>query len=502
MAFAARQGLAGGVLPEHRYSALGDRQAQIVRSGDESAALKEVEWPLRVDSLEMPPGWPSDTNDVYVTDIYWQAYCDVRALDPTARFTVPSVLCANPKLSLAAWKEMPVNYVTVLCEGGDRQAPPPKWFLDRGYGVRVDGKAVPVRTVPSLGAKIVLELRPTAGNPRNSEGDFVWLRDGTLLFAWSLFYEAGKIDDGSWDNGGAHIACRRSHDGGRTWTKENEILVRNTAMNVMSVSFLRLKDGRLAMFHGEKESAMVYKTMMRISEDEAKTWSAPVEVTAGLPRGRYCVNNARVVQLASGRILVPMAYHPPIPGGGVSSAARLLCVRSDDGGKTWQAGEMCDVFDSSGRRVVSQEPGVVELRDGRVMMWTRTDARAQYAGYSSDGGVTWGTFAPTDLMGPLSPATIKRLRNGSLVAVWNDHRGHPERGNIRAPLSIAISRDEGRTWSPSVSLEENLTDFLCYTALAEVDGGILLAYCTKCRRNLDTLRLTFVPGGVLDGIGQ
>ena len=233
--------------------------------------------------------------------------------------------------------------------------------------------------------------------------------------------------------------------------------------------------------------------MMRTSADEAKTWSDAVEITACLPLGMYVLNNARVVQLKSGRILAPLAYHPPKPEGGNRSAAKLFCVRSDDGGRTWAAGAMSEVFDAAGERVVSQEPGVIELKDGRVMMWTRTNGGAQYAGYSSDGGVTWSAFKPTDLKGPLSPATIKRLKTGELIAVWNDHRGHPERGRIRAPLSIALSRDEGRTWSASVTLEENLTDFLCYTALVETDDDLLLAYCTKRERNLDTLRLTRLP---------
>ena len=493
---------ASEVLPEHRYLALTDAHARIVRAKDESAAKRIGEWPLAVKAVRIPADWPRETNVVYVTDIYWAPYGEVRGLDPKARFTVPSTLCSDPALPLSAWGRMPTHNVTVLCASGDRGAPPPKFFLDRGFRVRLDGKDIPVKTTPSLGAEIALELTPTPENPRNSEGDFVRLKDGTLLFAWSRFYQAGKHENGSWDNGGADIACRRSMDGGRTWSAKDEILLRNTAMNLMSVSFLRLADGRIALFYIEKESAAVYKAMMRTSADEAKTWSDAVEVTACLPPGMYVVNNARVIQLGSGRLLVPVAWHPPKPKGGNQSAAKLFCVRSDDGGRTWAAGAMSEVFDAAGNRIVSQEPGVIELKDGRVMMWTRTNGGAQYAGYSSDGGETWSAFGPTDLKGPLSPATIKRLKTGELIAVWNDHRGHPERGRIRAPLSIALSRDEGRTWAASVTLEENLTDFFCYTALIESGDGLLLAYCTKRERNLDTLRLTYLPRTKVDPPGR
>ena len=45
--------------------------------------------------------------------------------------------------------------------------------------------------------EVALELPPTPDNPRNSEGPFVRLKDGSLLFAWSRFRQTGaKRDDG------------------------------------------------------------------------------------------------------------------------------------------------------------------------------------------------------------------------------------------------------------------------------------------------------------------
>lgn len=340
----------------------------------------------------------------------------------------------------------------------------------------------------------VLEIRPRPGNPRNSEGDFIRLKDGTLLFAWSCYYEAGKTENVSWDNGGANLVCRRSSDNGETWTSEDEMIVRNDAMNVMSVSFLRLEDGRIALFYIRKLNASQSEILMRTSSDEAKTWSAPTSVTACVPTGWYVLNNARVIQLAGGRLLVPLARHA-LKEGRPEARASLVVLRSDDAGATWKASSFVDVADPDGTRVDTQEPGVIELRDGRVMMWARTSFGSQYVGYSSDGGETWGDFGPSGLIGPRSPATVRRLKSGALVAVWNDHRLNPEltpRGR-RAPLSIALSQDEGKTWGASVTIEANLTDFLCYTALYERDDGLLLAYCSKQMRNLDSVRLMFVP---------
>ena len=41
--------------------------------------------------------------------------------------------------------------------------------------------------------RIVLDIEPTQRNPRNSEGAFITLDDGRILFAWSRF--TGRSDN-------------------------------------------------------------------------------------------------------------------------------------------------------------------------------------------------------------------------------------------------------------------------------------------------------------------
>ena len=488
------------ILPFHRRLALSPEHERIVRTEDKAAASQVKECPLSLpDEIELPSSWPEETNIVYVTDMYWYPYMDFRAINPYTQYTVPAKLPKKPALPLSAWDRMPSDYITVICTSGRADEPPPEFFLRRGFRVRLDGKDIPINAEPSNGARKILEISPRPGNPRNSEGDFVRLKDGTLLFAWSCFYEGGAIENASWDNGGANIVFRRSYDDGETWSSKDEMLVRNDVMNVMSVSFLRLQDGRIALFYVRKLSARESEIVMRTSSDEAKTWSEAVKASACLPKGYYVLNNSRAIQLATGRIVLPLALHREKEGGGLVSEASLVCVFSDDAGATWRGGATVDVREADGTLVDTQEPGVVELKDGRVMMWARTSFGSQYAGISSDGGKTWGAFGPSGLVGPRSPATVRRLKSGALVAVWNDHRLNPElvpRGR-RAPLSVALSHDDGKTWQKSVPIEENLTDCFCYTALYERDDGILLAYCSKQTRNLDRIRITFVPFGAL-----
>lgn len=71
-----------------------------------------------------------------------------------------------------------------------------------------------------------------------------------------------------------------------------------------------------------------------------------------------------------------------------------------------------------------------------------------------------GATSPLPLVSPnLAPATITRLKDGNLVAVWNDYSRKPADADSqsfaerREPFSVAWSKDDGRTWSPSRTIE-------------------------------------------------
>src|SRR5678815_4446948 len=74
----------------------------------------------------------------------------------------------------------------------------------------------------------VLRLEPGPGNPRNSEGDFIQLKDGRFLFIYTHF-TGGEADDAP-----AHLASRESRDGGLTWSTNDLVVVANEGgRNVM-----------------------------------------------------------------------------------------------------------------------------------------------------------------------------------------------------------------------------------------------------------------------------
>ena len=339
-------------------------------------------------------------------------------------------------------------------------------------------------------SKIVLDLPHGKDNPRNSEGSFVTLADGRIMFAYTRY--RGE----SWDDhASADIAARFSSDGGETWTGQDAILVANEGRyNVMSASLLRLADKRLALFYLRKNSAVDCRLWLRVSEDEGRDWSQP---TLCIPAsGYFVVNNDRVVQLKGGRLLVPANYHRSlkkspesveIDGRGVATF-----FFSDDGGRTWQeAAGRLELPASAQSKNGLQESGVVELKDGKLYAWARTGTGWQWEMDSVDQGRTWSEPRQSRFRSPRSPLSMKRMpKTGDLLAVWNDITPRPgvpdkkmEDGWAsdsswgRTPLAAAVSGDDGRTWGKAKLLEDDPQRGFCYTAIHFLEDSVLLAYC-------------------------
>ena len=267
---------------------------------------------------------------------------------------------------------------------------------------------------PALAGVTVLPfLPPGPGNPRNTEGSFIALRDGRILFAYSHFTGGGG------DNDAASVVGRFSSDGGRTWTSpDTPIVEREGDMNVMSVSLLRLTDRRIALFYVRKNSISDCHPYLRYSSDEARTWSEPILCIRD--EGYFVLNNDRAVLLRRNRILLPVALHRAVDGQ-FGSRGLAMVYYSDDAGKTWRKSKST-LEAPAHARAGFQEPGVVELKDGRVMMFIRTQLGSQYLSWSSDGGDTWPEPNSSSILSPLSPASIKRIpKTGDLLMVWNDH---------------------------------------------------------------------------------
>jgi sialidase-1 len=347
--------------------------------------------------------------------------------------------------------------------------------------------ALPVRPASApapVTGHTLLELPPRPGNPRNSEGAFAELRDGRLLFVYSHFQGASSGDAAK-----ARLAARTSGDGGATWSDDTFIAIprEDEAMNVMSVSLLRLGNGDLGLFYLLRFSWHELRLWLRRSADDGQTWSEPINcMPAG---GYYVVNNDRVVRLNSGRLVIPAARHPARADRNESVAVDWRGVAtfflSDDDGRTWRESAGYVTLPVVHTKSGLQEPGVVELGDGRLWAWARTDLGRQYEMFSADGGETWTLPSPSRFTSPNSPLSMKRVPGTDrLLAVWNPAPAYETRplvppGGDRTPLVIATGVGPAGKWSPARIIEgpDEPRAGYCYTAIHFTKDAVLLAYC-------------------------
>ena len=205
-------------------------------------------------------------------------------------------------------------------------------------------------------------------------------------------------------------------------------------------------------------------------------------MVTGLPPVYLVVNNDRLVQLSSGRLIIPVAYHRLMKRG-INLRSEALFFLSDDGGMNWRESRQ-NCYPPQILNSGFLEPGVVELRDGRVMAFFRTDGGAHYKAFSHDGGETWSTpERATEFPAPNSPLSIKRNpETGELFAVWND--ADPrwgieplEKSWQRTPLVIARSTDEGKSWRGHRVIEDAPDHGFCYTGMLFDGPYLFLTYC-------------------------
>jgi Neuraminidase (sialidase) len=295
------------------------------------------------------------------------------------------------------------------------------------------------------------------GNPRNSEAAIAVLKDGTLLLAYSRMQ--GGADDAAGD-----IAGKTSSDGGRTWSDPFVVQRNDGRQNVMSACLLRLQSGKIGLAYARKNSDADCALLWRTSSDEGKTWSG--EVLVSPPWGYGATGPDVVIQLKSGRLIAPDYRTTDWT---VDPRMRGYVCRSDDEGQTWSHAE--PITAPEGRSL--EEPCVVELKDGRLLMYIRTKSGPIYQCFSSDQGVTWSVPEPSPLVHPTSPMQLRRIPStGDLLCIWNNSTTH------RYPLTAAVSRDEGVTWEHFRDLEVETAGVsqYAYASVAFHGGRALMTY--------------------------
>ena len=278
--------------------------------------------------------------------------------------------------------------------------------------------------------------------------------------------------------------------------------------------------GELWLLHtaqtsGHQDTSVVRR---RISRDNGLSWG-PTEDLAGAPAGTFVRQPIKLQ--ADGSWLLPIFRCKPVLGkawdGSLDDSAVL---RSSDQGASWQ---LIEVPGSLGCVHMNIVPAS-NLADGHLLAFFRSRwADHVYSTSSKDGGLTWQAPVATSLPNNNSSIQALRLQDGRLAMIFNassaanaterreslyddldDHAStaaktvtaqdtSPNRqsfwGAPRAPLTLALSEDDGQTWPwqrhletgdgwcMSNNSEQRLNREYSYPSITQTaDGALHLAY--------------------------
>ena len=121
-----------------------------------------------------------------------------------------------------------------------------------------------------------------------------------------------------------------------------------------------------------------------------------------------------------------------------------FCYLSDNEGRSWRKSN--GYIFGWDRRLGSfpcDEPVVIELKDGLLLLLARTTIGQIYRVYSHDDGASWEVPEPSGLASAYAPSMIRRIPStGDLLLIWNQaSRAEIESGYERSRLSVAISNN-------------------------------------------------------------
>jgi Neuraminidase (sialidase) len=322
-------------------------------------------------------------------------------------------------------------------------------------------------------------------------------RRGTIL----AYCEARRHTGGDWDT--IDILLRRSTDGGKTFSPP-ESIAHVTGPIARNPVAIERKQGQATDVTYNNPVAIADRNgavhflfcleYMRIfymrSRDDAKTFSAPVEITPAFDAFRpefpwrvAATGPGHGIQLASGRLIVPVWLALGTTGNGHGPSVNAT-VYSDDHGATWHRGDLAIAADSS-EFPSPNETAAVQLAGGGVMLNIRTPStqnrRAIVTG--KDGATGWSRprFQP-DLPDPICFASLVRLKKLLLFSNPDNLTradGKEIASKDRKNLSVRISDDEGASWPVKKTLEPGPS---AYSDLAVLRDGTILCFYEAARQ--------------------
>jgi len=362
-------------------------------------------------------------------------------------------------------------------------------------------------------------MLPT-GRPQNHASNLLALPDGDLLCVWFAGTQEGVAD--------ISIFMSRLPAGSRQWSQPVALSDDPDRSEQNPILFLAGDTLWLiwtAQASGNQDTAVV---RFRQSADQGHSWG-PIGTLFG-EAGTFVRHPPHIT--ASGKWLLPAYYCRTRVGEKWTGNHDISVVKiSEDQGRTWRE---VPVPESTGCVHMS----IVPAGEGRLLGLFRSRwADAIHASHSDDDGETWSPAQPTALANNNSSIQATALASGELALIFNDNSAagaserraslydeiedenrHNDRSNQiqaadataareafwgapRAPMTLALSADGGRTWPWRRNLDEGdgycmsnnsekkLNREFSYPSVTQSADGMLHVSYTYFRQAIKYVRL-------------
>ena len=253
-----------------------------------------------------------------------------------------------------------------------------------------------------------------------------------------------------------------STDDGLTWER--------ASFGKYSKNTVRLASGTIVYCVRKSHGTDLYVDYTYVSTDNGETWEGPFPVQSYI-RNRITMN-CKFTEVSSGRLFFVSGE----AGHGVEDEGGFRVFYSDDEGRTWHGSNMLCLdgvtvlsgedearMDMENTGVNAQECMVVEMPDGTLRAYGRTDEGFLYYSVSTDNGTTWtAEMHTTPIMAVLSAYQVARdPYTGDYYAAWeyNVVNDNAIEQRPRNRVALAVSRDDMKTWEYIGDIHLSLNDY-------------------------------------------
>jgi len=292
---------------------------------------------------------------------------------------------------------------------------------------------------------------------------------------------------GNYGNTQYHI----SDDNGVTWKKIT--YDGSKSIGARSGNNIRLLSGKFlrAIMSGKYTYAHLYdqETNPDTETTPSNSKGSLIEPLGTFDTVPYSCMPARLMQVQSGPYKGRVFF---CRGGSDETQGRTFMFYTDDyidpnftGKATWHEPNVQPSYDNMGINV--QESQMVDMPDGSLRYYMRTDRGSMYYLVSEDGGETWDVtdYRIENLISPLCCYSIQRVGDSSTYYAYWEYdtvtSNHIWIGMPRNRRALAVSHDGMKTWQYVADIEEdgygpNSSKSNCNHGMRVLNGAVYMSY--------------------------